>query len=131
MDFTPTPENKLRWSREEKNTYSPSLRYRLLWWFGLLSLAMIASYPDPRAIFAFYLFPFGLMKPFWPDGDQYASYLPLAIVLSYGFYLVHLVLFLSLSAKKYFYILLWIFIFALALNTVGCHTILAGVRNIH
>ncbi len=130
-DLTPTPEDQLRWSRAKENAYWPQARHRLLWWGGLLLLAMVASYPDPRAIGAFYLFPLGLVKALLPQGEPYEPYLMPATLPAYLFYLVHFVLFLALSAKKYFYILLWILIFALTLNMAGCHMILIGVQNIH
>ncbi len=79
---------------------------------------------------AFYLFPIGLAKIFTPSDPGYEPYGIYFVVAAYVFYAIHFILFLLISSKKYFYILLWIFIIALILNTVGCHMILTGVQNI-
>ena len=80
---------------------------------------------------AFYLFPIGLTIIFKPLGPGFEPYGIYFMVTAYVFYAVHFILFLLVSSKKYFYILLWIFIIALCLNVVGCRAILTGLHNIN
>ena len=85
---------------KQKSKESAESNHRLLWWFGLLLIAMIASYPDPRAIMAFYLFPIGLAKIFTPSGPGYEPYGIYFVVTAYVFYAVHLILFPLISSKN-------------------------------
>ena len=122
-------ETKLR----EDEKYEPSIWIRLAWWFGI--------YLGPQLPFALYspavllAFPVGLFTLFWSipwikflfdhQSDAWV------IGISYGFYLVHLMLSLSIRRKKIFRLLIIILIVAVAFNLGGCGTILYRVKGIN
>ena len=110
--------------------YWPKIQYRLLLWFGLLLLSMVASLPIPSDLPAMLtqpgilpaagLFPFGLGDLFISEGSN-DTLGQIGIAMAYAFYFIHFVLFLAVRSRGFFYILLWIFIAVLILNTAGCH----------
>ena len=107
------------WDKDLESSRSPSLRVRLIWWFGVYFAAQL-----PLIMFLPFepMFPLGLLALWLPGKDFNGGLFEPILVSSYGFYIVHLILSLSLPSKMAFRILTIILIIAVVLNLAGCMT---------
>lgn len=111
--------------KKEREPDSPSIRARLLWWFG-----MYLAFQLPLVAYAgfFLWFPTGLIGPFvelyapYRGDNNYFPWMnhPLVVPLGYLFYLAHFLATLFWPGPKSFRILMVILAIALALNLTGC-----------
>jgi hypothetical protein len=104
---------------------SPSQKVK--YGFGLLALAMVASFPSPSGILYVPVFPFGLGCIFS------LLQLPerLSMAMGYAAYVFAAVAFVSAKTKREFGVALRIYEVMLILNVAGCHIMLRDFSSIH
>ncbi len=100
-----------------------SLGAALLTYFGLFALALLATYPDARALPGALLFPVGLGAALRASPKEAGA--PLIYFGAYGLYVA---LFIGLMAARHrrggFLCVAGVLAFCLMLNVTGCHAML-------
>ena len=107
----------------------PPRKTRAALWFGIYFAAQL---PLISVIGAFYLFPTGLFRSFFPTNGEISPSVGIAvIVVPYVVYLVHLIASLNVRSRTTFQMLLVILFVMVVMNLVGCKSMLDGLHNIH
>lgn len=95
--------------------------WRLSTWAVVLTLALLATIPDPRAFYMIPLYPHGFDRAVGTAGNSGGGIVG---------YFVHIILFVAILAahqRWFFFVTTLALITVCAINTRGCHQILSGL----
>jgi hypothetical protein len=96
-------------------------KWRIATWAGVIALALLATVPDPRAIYLAPLYPHGFDRAIGTSGSGGGG------VVGYFVHLSLLVAMLASRRKSFFFIATLALVTVCVLNTRGCHEILSGL----
>lgn len=114
-------DHEIKGSIQTRHHSKVRFRWRLFTWAAVLTLALLATIPDPRAFYMIPLYPHGFDRAVGTAGSSGGG------IVGYFVHMFLLVAILAASRRWFFFVVTVALIIVCSINTRGCHQILSGL----